>query len=126
MTRSISTEELENLRRDEPGFALINVLSEAEFLKNSIEGSKNAPVDAPDFLKHVEEQTGGDKHMRVVVYCSGPKCDASTRAANQLVEAGYTNVEEYHDGMEVWHTSPRDGREHRGNKIASGERRDAN
>ena len=125
MNKTIETSELQQLQRDKAGFALINVLSESEFQKGSISGSTNAPIDDSDFLKHVAAQTRGDKQMRVILYCAGPRCDASTRAANELVNAGYTNVEEYRGGMEVWHTSPPDGRVHRGNGIASGEHREA-
>ena len=123
MNKTIETSELQALQREKAGYALINVLSKAEFQRGSIRGSTNAAVDDSDFLKDVEVQTSGDKQMRVILYCAGPRCDASTRAANKLVEAGYTNVEEYRGGMEVWHTSPPDGRVHHGNGIASGEQR---
>lgn len=122
MTKSISTLELQELRRTRKKFALVNVLSEAEFLKANISGSTNAPIDSPDFLKSIESQTGGDKNQLVVVYCAGLQCDASTRAANRLVEAGYTKVEEYRDGMEVWHSSPNGDRGQHG--VSSGDHRD--
>ncbi|HTF87718.1 MAG TPA: rhodanese-like domain-containing protein [Planctomycetota bacterium] len=123
MGNEISTLELRQLQDGKRDFALINVLSEAEFRAGSIPGSGHASVDAPEFLKHVELLTGGNKHMHVVVYCAGPRCDASTRAANILVDAGYTKVEEYRGGMEIWHSSPHGFHGQPGNQVASGDRR---
>jgi rhodanese-related sulfurtransferase len=125
MTREISTRELRTLQRNQETFALIHVLSEDEHRSQSIAGSENAPVDSPDFLPRVWRLTGGDKHMCVVVYCAGPRCRAATRAANCLVDAGYTHVLEYRGGIEVWHSSPRGRAGRHGNGIASGEARDA-
>lgn len=108
--KTISTRELQDLQRNKEGAALVNVLSQADFRKGSIPGSGNAPVDSPSFLKDVEGQTSGDKQKRVVVYCAGPKCDASERAGTQLTEAGYSNVQVYRGGMEEWNSSQSGGR----------------
>jgi len=119
MSKSISLNELKDIQRSRQGFALINVLSAEDFRKGSIPGSKNAPVEDPDFLANVATQTSGDKQMRVVVYCAGAKCDASTRAAKRLTEAGYTHVEEYRGGMEEWNASSSGGRGQRDTGAAS-------
>ena len=126
MSKMISTNELKDLQRNKEGFALVNVLSEEDFRKSNIAGSKNAPVDRPDFLKNIEGQTGGDKKKRVVVYCAGAKCDASTRAAKMLTDAGYTNIEEYRGGMEEWNASSSGGRgQHNAGGAKQGERGNA-
>jgi len=45
---------------------------------------------------------GEDKAAPIVVYCSGPYCGRSKRAAKDLLEIGYTNVRRYQLGMPVW------------------------
>lgn len=45
---------------------------------------------------------GKDKSKRIVVYCSGPYCGRSKRAAKELLENGYTNVWRYQLGIPVW------------------------
>jgi rhodanese-related sulfurtransferase len=111
MTRSISTAELQELQRSKEGFALFNVLPDAQYSQaGSIAGSLHAAHDDPAFVESVERQTAGDKHTRVVVYCAGQSCDASTRAADRLAEAGFTNVEVYRGGLEEWNASQSGGR----------------
>lgn len=39
---------------------------------------------------------------RIVVYCWGPGCNGSTRAALTLAELGYTGVRELIGGFEYW------------------------
>jgi rhodanese-related sulfurtransferase len=43
-----------------------------------------------------------DLHAPVVVYCWGPGCNGSTRAALRLAEMGYTQVRELIGGFEYW------------------------
>jgi rhodanese-related sulfurtransferase len=45
---------------------------------------------------------GADKATPIVVYCSGPFCGRSKRAAQALLETGYTNVRRYQLGIPVW------------------------
>ena len=37
-----------------------------------------------------------------MLYCNGPFCQASRRLADQLVDAGFTNVRRYQLGMPIW------------------------
>jgi rhodanese-related sulfurtransferase len=43
-----------------------------------------------------------DRDARVVVYCWGPGCNGSTRAALTLATLGYTRVQELIGGFEYW------------------------
>lgn len=43
-----------------------------------------------------------DLEAAVVVYCWGPGCNGSTRAALALSQLGYTNVRELIGGFEYW------------------------
>ncbi len=44
----------------------------------------------------------GDKTRPVVLYCNGPFCGKSKRLAEELLQAGYTNVRRYQLGIPVW------------------------
>lgn len=100
-------------------FALVNVESELDCLLIS----RDECADEREFLQRVAMRTGGDKHMRVILYCTGGHREASTRAAHWLTQAGYTEVLEYCAGQEIWHSSPRGFCGQPGNPIASGDHR---
>jgi rhodanese-related sulfurtransferase len=42
------------------------------------------------------------KDTLVVTYCTNPKCPASGMLGKRLRDYGYTNVKEYHHGIEGW------------------------
>jgi rhodanese-related sulfurtransferase len=42
------------------------------------------------------------KHAPIVLYCNGPFCGKSKRLAEELLEAGYTNVRRYQVGAPTW------------------------
>ncbi len=42
------------------------------------------------------------KNDLIVVYCWGLKCPASGWLFDKLISMGYTNVHEYHEGLEDW------------------------
>lgn len=80
---------------------IINVLDEAQFVREHIPGSINVPLSSKEFTKKVEQQVRG-KDAPVVVYCSGADCQASPKAGRQLEEAGFQNVYHFKGGMEEW------------------------
>lgn len=43
-----------------------------------------------------------DREATIVVYCWGPGCNGSTRAALTLSRIGYANVKELIGGFEYW------------------------
>ena len=88
--------------KDCEDFILVNVLSPETFQQEHIPGSRNIPLQSGQFLQQFREATRGDIHRQLVVYCAGPRCDASAKAAERLREAGYTQVVEFQDGMEQW------------------------
>jgi len=45
---------------------------------------------------------GGNRAAPIVLYCNGPFCGKSARLAEELLEAGYTNVRRYQLGAPVW------------------------
>jgi rhodanese-related sulfurtransferase len=87
-------------------FLLLNVLSADAFAKDRIPGSVNVPVDSTDFAARVE-RLAGDKSRAIVTYCASFECDASTRAARQLIAAGFQDVTDFKGGMKEWNEKAR-------------------
>lgn len=98
---TLTTEQLERAMRDNERFTLINVLDMDEFNKNHIPGSINIPLSQEGFLDAVEHEVN-DKDAHIIVYCANEDCPASTKAAEKLDQAGYTNVYDYEGGMVAW------------------------
>ena len=58
--------------------------------------------------KHVLACDGaGSKTRKVVLYCSGPACDASARGAQMLVDGGFKTVLQYEGGLDAWNEAKR-------------------
>lgn len=47
-------------------------------------------------------ETLPDKDAEIVVYCGNAPCKRSDRAAERLLDLGYTQVRDYHEGMDDW------------------------
>ena len=109
MFKRITTSELQDLRKSSDDFLLLNVLSRDSFRQDHIVGSENVPIDRPDFVDAVDEKVASDRKKKVVVYCASERCDASTRAAEKLAEAGFADVYDYKGGMEAWNAAGRGG-----------------
>jgi rhodanese-related sulfurtransferase len=78
---------------------LLNVLTRASFEMGRIPGSVNLPLPelaehAGDFLPAPDQET--------VVYCASASCMLARQATVILRQSGYSNVREYHGGMEEW------------------------
>lgn len=99
-------EEIEDIleNSDTP---VINVLDRDAFERARVPGTRNIPVDGPEFLDEVEA-IAPERDAPVVVYCAGEECAASGRAVEVLEDAGYTDVSAYEGGMEEWIAAGRD------------------
>ncbi len=82
-------------------FVLINVLSPEAFNQQHIRTSINVPQESQDFEDTVALVAGG-KDRDIVVYCKNHQCNASTRAAEKLEDAGFSSVFDYEGGTEDW------------------------
>lgn len=100
MMKTISTEQTEAML-EARGATVINVLPVEEFEKAHIPDTHNIPVADDDFVDRVLELVG-DEDEPVVVYCAGPECDASPKAAKALEDAGFTRVFDFEGGMKDW------------------------
>jgi len=99
VTRKITLGELRaQLEAGEP-MVLVEALPEMYFAKEHLPGAINIPHDEVDTLA---PRLLPDKHARVVVYCANGPCANSGVAAKRLVQLGYTDVADYHEGKAEW------------------------
>lgn len=99
--KKIDAEELDKrMANDE--IVVVNVLPANKYAAAHIPGTLNADLAGDDFVSRVKEFAGGDQRQPVVVYCSGPRCNASARAVETLTAAGFTDVARYEGGTEDW------------------------
>jgi rhodanese-related sulfurtransferase len=78
---------------------VLDVRNAASWAQGRIPGAVHVPT-----AELVARATGvaPDREAAVVVYCWGPGCNGSTRAALALAQMGYTNVRELIGGFEYW------------------------
>lgn len=81
--------------RREANLAIIDVRPTESFAKGHIQGAQNIPAAKVT-------SAGLPLNARIVVYCGEPSCPLSTKAANDLVAAGYTNVSHLEGGFAEW------------------------
>jgi rhodanese-related sulfurtransferase len=62
------------------------------------------PADVPSSgdVAEIGRVLGERKDAAIVLYCNGPFCGKSKRLAEELLQAGYTNVRRYQLGAPVW------------------------
>lgn len=98
----ISRTELEAMNETQKDdFVLVNVLPRDAFKKAHIRTSINIPHEDDSFEAQVEKVAGG-KDRKVVVYCANFDCDASSKAARKLDDAGFERVYDYEGGTKDW------------------------
>lgn len=107
---SLSAEELKAKRRRGDKFTLVNTLSADAFRQTRIPEAINVPLEGGDFPQRVENKVVG-KNQPVVVYCASKECDSSTKAAQELEAAGFSEVYDFEGGAKEWEES--------GEKLAS-------
>ena len=102
--RNLTTFELEEMLRDQPGTVLIDVRSPSEILL------LGGMIDAPrsynivrGWLEFRVPDLVPDADTPIVVYCGINQ--RSPLAAKTLMDMGYTNVSNYADGFFVWRDS---------------------
>ncbi|MDX1388987.1 MAG: rhodanese-like domain-containing protein [Acidobacteriota bacterium] len=101
--RTIKTIETDHVREflENDTCPIINVLAEEDFERAHIPGTTNVPLASDDFVERVDALVD-HRSDTLVVYCAGPDCDASPKAAELLREAGFTDVFDYEGGMVEW------------------------
>jgi rhodanese-related sulfurtransferase len=99
--KTITAREVRKLREAGEEFTTINTLDSSHFAATKIPDAINIPQSDPDFIAKVAKRAP-DKEAPVIVYCANVNCDSSTRGAEKLIKAGYTNVMDMADGYQGW------------------------
>lgn len=100
--KTLTRNELKRMNElEHEDFVLINVLPRDVFKQDHIRTSVNVPVDSEDFAQTVDRISGG-KNRKIVVYCASFDCNASSKAAKTLAQAGFTQVYDYEGGTKDW------------------------
>jgi rhodanese-related sulfurtransferase len=85
---------------------VIDARKRSEFVAGHIAGAipLGAPPGAtmPAQIAAMEALLGGDKTKPAILYCNGPKCQASRMLANALADAGFTQISRYQLGLPIW------------------------
>lgn len=78
---------------------VVDVRSDASWAQGRIPGAVHLPV--PELTARAATALP-DLDADIVVYCWGPGCNGSTKAALELTRLGYTRVRELVGGFEYW------------------------
>lgn len=103
-TATIGPAELTRMRVEDPAVHVVDVRTPGEFETGHIEGAYNVPLDL--LGEHVADLAALDHHV-VLVCQSGAR---ATKALEQLVAAGKSNLRLLEGGMSAWTAS--------GNEVA--------
>jgi rhodanese-related sulfurtransferase len=99
--KKITTEQLKSFKETNRDFLLVNTLDPEHFDKTRIADAVNIPQSQDDFAEQVAQVTTS-KQRPVVVYCASEECDSSTKAAEKLEAAGFSDVYDYEGGARAW------------------------
>ncbi|XGI84380.1 rhodanese-like domain-containing protein [Halorutilales archaeon Cl-col2-1] len=99
--KTITADELEDLKESGEEFVLVDVLGEDHFEEEHIPGALNIPLEriASEALSRF------DKDEKIVVYCADDECSASPKAAEKLEDLGFENVIDFEAGVDGWKKS---------------------
>lgn len=97
--RTITRDELKKKIDHDEDFVLLEALSRDEFENGHLPNARHLP---PERAKEKASQLIPNRETPVVVYCSGPDCEASLKTARTLQEIGYENVRRYEGGKAEW------------------------
>ena len=94
----VSIETLLELKENNEPFVLVEALGEKSYNDGHIPGAVHLQPDkvaerAPQVLK---------KSDRIIVYCAGYGCHASTNVTRELLTLGYKNVADFKGGKKAW------------------------
>jgi rhodanese-related sulfurtransferase len=99
--KTISAREVRKLREAGEEYLMVNTLPTTKFVETKLPDAVNIPEADGEFAARVEQRLG-DKQRPVIVYCANINCDSSTRGAEKLIKAGFTNVYDMADGYQGW------------------------
>jgi Raf kinase inhibitor-like YbhB/YbcL family protein len=100
--RTISGPELKSKHDRHERVRLVEALPPEQFEEWHLPGAVNIPADR---VGELAAQQLPDRDEEIVVYCSGPDCQASGRTGRLLERLGYRSVSHYPGGKEDWQSS---------------------
>jgi rhodanese-related sulfurtransferase len=107
-TAEVSTEELRHILAARAA-TIFDARPFREFAISHIPSARSVAakpgVPMSEYVSDAAEigrAVGGDKKAPMILYCNGPYCGKSKRLADELLDAGYTNVRRYQLGIPVW------------------------
>jgi rhodanese-related sulfurtransferase len=107
-TAEVSTDELRRMLAERSA-TVFDTRPHLEFAISHIPGAVNvapkAGVPMSQYVSDVAEIgriLNDRKDAAIILYCNGPFCGKSKRLAEELTEAGYSNVRRYQLGAPVW------------------------
>ena len=80
------------------GAVLVDARRSTSFTEGHIAGAINVPVSDDNAYANLPS----DKNTKLIFYCGGPACSASTKCAKKARAAGYVNVAEFKGGFPEW------------------------
>lgn len=99
--KTIDTQRLEVLVREEPGLQLLDVRLAEDYNAGHLPGAANNCIFAVTFINGIEERVS-DKAAPVCVYGAGNDSHESRMAYEKLDRNGYSEVYEYRGGVAAW------------------------
>jgi rhodanese-related sulfurtransferase len=84
-----------------PNMPVIDVLSHESYEEQHIPNTQNVPVTL-DLFENIVLRRVGERTNPLVLYCAGPGCTASKKAANILERAGFDQVYVFEGGLQEW------------------------
>ncbi len=98
--KEISAEELNKMIEAKETFVLIDANGEKVYKEGHIQGAVNLTpkqVNSDSLAK-----VAPAKDAKIVFYCGGVNCPASSKAAKKAAKLGYTNIMKFPGGTEEW------------------------
>ena len=99
--QTLTAQRLREMQEHGEDFHLINVLPALSFAKVRLPRSINISAYDDDFLDRIESLVD-DRDDTLVLYCLTESCNASSKAALRLLDAGYTAVFDFAGGVKEW------------------------
>ncbi len=99
MVDVITRDELKAKLDGRNKITLVEALPEKYYRHAHLPGAINIPHDQVDALAPVLLP---EKEAEIIVYCANGLCKNSGIAAQRLVDLGYSNVRDYHEGKADW------------------------
>ncbi len=98
---TITAEQLNNHKTDDPNLLIIDVRLSEHFDREHIPGALNNCVFEMDFVERILEMVT-EKNLPVCIYGAAEDSFESKVAAEKLVRAGYENVHDFRGGLDAW------------------------